>query len=173
MTIKKDGKSGNKNLTEQEFTDFIALEVEIEKTNSRRRMLAGLLAVFYVLSLLMVLIVYLFPQQLAVELSIIHSLSVAEGKALLLQKILKGSAVLVAITISMIFDRFFMIVLLLAFIIATLGIIDDLSARIAYSFSFFSPIPIAMLTVRLFITLTIGRMFYLVLNQNIAQPKQV
>ena len=79
-----------------------------------------------------------------------------------LKRILKGAAFIVAITVAVMLNRYFTLILLVSFIIGVSGLADDFTARIVASPNIFDPINGLVLLVRVAYIVAIGRMLYLV-----------
>ncbi|HAL84768.1 MAG TPA: hypothetical protein DCP12_03910 [Rhodobiaceae bacterium] len=79
-----------------------------------------------------------------------------------LKRILKGAAFVVAITVAVMLNRYFMLILLVSFIIGVSGLAEDFAARLIASPNIFDPINGLVLLVRVAYVVAVGRMLYLV-----------
>ena len=79
-----------------------------------------------------------------------------------LKRILKGSAFVVTITVAVMLNRYFMLILLVSFIIGVSGLAEDFAARLIARPNIFDPINGLVLLVRVAYVVAVGRMLYLV-----------
>ena len=79
-----------------------------------------------------------------------------------LKCILKGAAFIVAITVAVMLNRYFTLILLVSFIIGVSGLAEGFAARLIASPNIFGPINGLVLLVRIAYMVAIGRMLYLV-----------
>lgn len=93
-----------------------------------------------------------------------HDLTSDEARQEFLQRILKGAAFMVAITVAVMLNRFFTLILLVSFVVGVSGLAEDEAARLVASPDILDPILGAVTLVRLTYVIAIGRMLYIVLR---------
>lgn len=78
------------------------------------------------------------------------------------KRILKGAAFVVAITVAVMLNRYFILILLISFIIGVSGLAEDFAARLIASLNIFDPINVLVLLARVVYVVAVGHLFYLV-----------
>lgn len=73
---------------------------------------------------------------------------------------------MIAITVAVVLNRFFTLVLMISLIIGVSGLADDFTARLVASPDIFDPVNMAVLLTRVAYVVAIGRMLYLVIRPN-------
>ena len=152
-------------LTTREKRAFFDLNLTGEMTFSLRRQLAPPLVLFYISAVALIILSYMFDEHIIAEFAIMHGLEPELARQEFLKRILKGSAFIVAITVAVMMNRYFMLILLVSFIIAISGLVEDFTARLVASPNIFDPINGLVLLVRVAYVVAIGRMLYLVFRR--------
>ena len=89
---------------------------------SRRRQLAPPLILFYMSAVALIVLSYLFDEHIIAEFAIMHGLEPDLARQEFLKRILKGAAFIVAITVAVMLNRYFTLILLVSFIIGFPGL---------------------------------------------------
>ena len=129
---------------------------------SRRRQLAPPLILFYMSAVASIVLSYLFDEHIIAEFAIMRGLEPDLARQEFLKCILKGAAFIVAITVAVMLNRYFTLILLVSFIIGVSGLAEDFAARIVASPNIFDPINGLVFIGRVAYIVAIGRMLYLV-----------
>ena len=160
--MTRDQNDPPPDLTDREKRAFFDLNLTGEMAFSRRRQLAPPLILFYMSAVALIVLSYFFDEHIIAEFAIMHGLEPELARQEFLRRILKGAAFIVAITVAVMLNRYFTLILLVSFIIGVSGLADDFTARIVASPNIFDPINGLVLLVRLAYIVAIGRMLYLV-----------
>ena len=110
----------------------------------------------------LIVLSYFFDEHIIAEFAIMHGLEPELARQEFLKRILKGAAFIVAITVAVMLNRYFTLILLISFIIGVSGLAEDFAARLITSPNIFDPINGLVLLMRLAYMVVIGRMLYLV-----------
>lgn len=153
-------------LSDSEKRAFFDLNLTGEMPSSRRRQLALPLVFFYLSAMALITLSYFFSQHIIAEFAVMHSLELELARQEFLKRILKGAAFVIAITVAVVLNRFFTLVLLISFVIGVSGLADDFTARLVASPDIFDPVNMAVLLTHVAYVVTINRMLYLVIQPN-------
>ena len=148
-------------LTTLEKRAFFDLNLTGEMTFNQRRQLAPPLVLFYLSAAALIILSYFFDEHIIAEFAIMHGLEANLARQEFLKRILKGAAFVVAITVAVMLNRYFMLILLVSFIIGVSGLAEDFAARLIASPNIFDPINGLVLLARVAYVVAIGRMLYL------------
>ena len=162
--MTQDEEDPTSDLTPREKSAFFDLDLTQQMDIDRRRQLAGPLVFFYASSIALIFLLYVFGPHITDELTIMHDLTSDEARQEFFLIILKGAAFMVAITVTVMLNRFFTLILLVSSVVGVSGLAEDVAARLVASPDILDPILGAVTLVRLTYVIAIGHMLYIVLR---------